>query len=102
MATVENAAATLEALAAVPPEPTTSRADPPADAGSDSEPTPPPNKPEPKLCGVCGIQPGKYNILLDHRPAFTRLFEKYPHLPAELSRIQATTLPPSTTPQSQD
>ncbi|KAK4101541.1 hypothetical protein N658DRAFT_496418 [Parathielavia hyrcaniae] len=36
-----------------------------------------------------------YSILLDHRDAFQRLFARYPSLAAELTRIQATTLPPA-------
>lgn len=35
-------------------------ADPAADLGADAEPSPPRKRPEPKLCGVCGTQPGKY------------------------------------------
>ncbi len=35
-----------------------------------------------------------YSILLDHRAAFQRLFQRYPSLPDELTRIQETTLPP--------
>ncbi|KAH6850878.1 hypothetical protein B0I37DRAFT_123567 [Chaetomium sp. MPI-CAGE-AT-0009] len=45
------------------PERTAPRvADPVANpgSGSDAEPSSPPRKPEPKLCGVCGAQPGKY------------------------------------------
>ncbi|KAK4038121.1 hypothetical protein C8A01DRAFT_48241 [Parachaetomium inaequale] len=136
-------------LGAVSPEPTARRAaDPAADpgSGSDAEPSPPRKKPEPKLCGLCGTQPGKYkcprcsmpycsvacskqhkenhppdppkpepsptpnniaqpdptqddpySILLEHRDTFQHLFAKYPSLTAELTRIQATTLPPSET-----
>ncbi|KXX77609.1 Protein HIT1 [Madurella mycetomatis] len=129
-------------LGPVSPEPSSAiAADPAADV--DTEPSFPTRKmPEPKLCGVCGAQPGKYKcprcsmpycsvpcnkqhkenhppdqpkpqpspaaqqatepsnndpyaILLDHRQTFARLFEKYPSLPAELIRIQQTTLPPS-------
>jgi hypothetical protein len=50
-------------LGAVSPEPTAARAaDPAADLkdNPDAEPSPPRKKPEPKLCGVCGTQPGKY------------------------------------------
>ncbi|KAK4122727.1 hypothetical protein N657DRAFT_691210 [Parathielavia appendiculata] len=126
-------------------------ADPASDATAipDADPSSPPKKLEPKLCGVCGIQPGKYkcprcsvpycsvacskqhkenhppdppksdqtfaalntaqntpadddpySILLDHRNAFQRLFARYPSLAAELTRIQATTLPPAETPGS--
>ncbi|GAB1313229.1 HIT-type domain-containing protein [Madurella fahalii] len=130
-------------LGPVSPEPSAAApaTDPPADV--DTEPSFSPRKmPEPKICGVCGTQPGKYKcprcsmpycsvpcnkqhkenhppdqpkpqppptaqkatepsnndpyaILLDHRQTFARLFEKYPSLPAELIRIQQTTLPPS-------
>ncbi|KAL2130761.1 hypothetical protein VTI74DRAFT_5979 [Chaetomium olivicolor] len=150
MATAETTGPASQQLGAASPEPATFRtADPFADAGSDSMPSGPPKKPEPKLCGVCGTQPGKYkcprpgcllpycsvacnkqhkenhpadppqpppssttppnnttapppnddpySILLDHRAAFQRLFERYPSLPGELSRIQETTLPPSDT-----
>ncbi|KAK4115783.1 hypothetical protein N656DRAFT_826922 [Canariomyces notabilis] len=125
-------------------------AEPPAVADSGASPgppSPPAKKPEPKLCGVCSAQPGKYKcprcsmpycsvacnkqhkenhppdpppperqpeaqnptptqesaaatdddpytILLDHREAFARLFQKYPTLAAELNRIQQATLPP--------
>jgi len=50
-------------LGAVSPEPTApSAADPAADPelSSNAEPSPPRKKPEPKLCGVCGTEPGKY------------------------------------------
>ena len=48
-------------LGAVSPEPT-GAADPAAalEDNADAEPSPPRKKPEPKLCGVCGTQPGKY------------------------------------------
>ncbi|KAK4233240.1 hypothetical protein C8A03DRAFT_19646 [Achaetomium macrosporum] len=48
-------------LGAVSPEATAPPAtDPAPGAGADAEQSPQPNKPDPKLCGVCGTQPGKY------------------------------------------
>jgi hypothetical protein len=48
-------------LGAVSPEPT-GAADPAAglEDNPDAEPSPPRKKPEPKLCGICGTEPGKY------------------------------------------
>ena len=63
----------------IPPPTTTSSASQPQDPSSSSDP---------------------YSILLDHRTTFSRLFEKYPSLTAELSRIQQTTLPPTENPSS--
>jgi hypothetical protein len=66
MSTTENdtagPAAQSSLLATFPSEPTAPPAtDPAAGAGADAEQSPKlPNKPEPKLCGVCGTQPGKY------------------------------------------
>ncbi|KAL2019109.1 hypothetical protein VTK56DRAFT_10060 [Thermocarpiscus australiensis] len=134
-------------LGADSPEPTATTAGDSAAADPEPDvepPSPPRKKPDVKICGVCGAQPGKYKcprcsmpycsvscskqhkenhppdpppipntpnhptntndnpssqddpyrILLDHRSAFQRLFERYPSLPAELARIQQTTQPP--------
>ncbi|KAK3297615.1 uncharacterized protein B0H64DRAFT_128126 [Chaetomium fimeti] len=65
MPTAENGSPPQQStmLGVVSPERTAPRAaDPVANpgSGSDAEPPSPPRKPEPKLCGVCGAQPGKY------------------------------------------
>ncbi|KAK4228339.1 protein HIT1 [Podospora fimiseda] len=106
--------------------------------------SPPKQRPEPKLCGVCQAQPVKYkcprpgclmpycsaacnkthkenhppdpiipppqptkthteppqeddpyNVLVEHKHVFDRLFKRYPNLAAALDKVQASTLPPS-------
>lgn len=66
---------------------------------------PDPPKPEPSPTAPDTSQPDPaqhdpYSHLLEHRGTFQRIFEIYPNLAAELTRIQAATLPPSDGPNS--
>lgn len=63
------------------------------------EPSPATNTDQPQT-EVAETDQDPYSILLDHRDTFQRLFAKYPSLPAALSRIQDTTLPPPDNPDS--